>query len=865
MGFDFGPTAPETAVRYIARPRVDLALAQAARSPLVYVIAGAGYGKTQAVRSFVLQQEDAGVYWVRLTESDNIGTHFWENLTHVMAGSPALAAKMRDFGFPETAARFKQFFAAAVPSARGRRRAFVVLDDFHAVHNPQLLLFVERFAHLSISGVCTILISRTEPEINAVAPLAKGEVSVVAEDVLRFTPEEIAAFLAQRGISVAPGSLPRIYKETHGWALAVELLSMALRHMPQERAVATMKQNIFRLMEREAFADFPEAIQKDMARLALVAHLPFTPLRDFEDASFFRTNPQIASFIWFDSLIGDYRVHPLFAEFLQGKLHLLTQEEKREIYHWAARWCAQNDYHMDAMAYYAKLRDYGGMMGIYLSYANKLPRDTAEYYLRILEDLAPLCEALDYPLKSYEESALQMLVKVFIPWLLMELGRYEESQEKILTAIAQWEEALARHEDAYLATLLFSNYNNLGYLRMYTCVDTHRYDFPQCFRISMKYFGASPHTPEVNPGPFTCADVHSFACLVGVTARRENFDEFIGAMQEAVRYIPAAMDGLYGGYDELAAAELSYFRNRPGEARRHARRAMATARANRQYGIEAMSAQYLLRVSLQEGDYALAAEMLRALEDLLGTPDFWDRRPLCDVFTGFFYAQLGLPELAAPWLTMDVQDELGGSHAPERELLVRARCLIASQKYNEALATLCQLAPGDGQSGRLLLVELTLYLLRAAARMKTGDPEGALADLERAYQLSFSGEFETPFIELGRHMQGLAALAARQEGCAIPMAWLESIGRKAGIYIKKTAFLVNAYRKANNIEEPISITERERQVLSDLYHGLSRAEIAANRYLSINTVKTILQTLYLKLGAENNVDAVRIALEKNLL
>ena len=54
-------------------------------------------------------------------------------------------------------------------------------------------------------------------------------------------------------------------------------------------------------------------------------------------------------------------------------------------------------------------------------------------------------------------------------------------------------------------------------------------------------------------------------------------------------------------------------------------------------------------------------------------------------------------------------------------------------------------------------------------------------------------------------------------------------------------------------------------MLTDLYHGLSRAEIAAGRYLSVNTVKTILHGLYAKLGAENNVDAVRIALEKNLL
>ena len=80
-------------MHYIARPRVDQALDQAARGSLVYVVAGAGYGKTQAVRSFIQRQEDARTYWIQLTENDNIPTRFWENLTHTIdPGNSELAA-----------------------------------------------------------------------------------------------------------------------------------------------------------------------------------------------------------------------------------------------------------------------------------------------------------------------------------------------------------------------------------------------------------------------------------------------------------------------------------------------------------------------------------------------------------------------------------------------------------------------------------------------------------------------------------------------------------------------------------------------------------------------------------------------------
>ncbi|MCL2103312.1 MAG: hypothetical protein FWH25_04675, partial [Syntrophorhabdaceae bacterium] len=588
--------------RCIARPRVDQALEQAARNPLMYVIAGAGYGKTQAVRSFIQQQEDARVYWVQLTENDNVASRFWESLTHaVAAGNPALAAQMHGFGFPDTAARFKQFREIAGPfKIDDNRRVFLVMDDLHVVHDRQILFFLEQYVRLSLSYSCAIFISRSEPELNMVSLFAKGKASIVEEETLRFTQDEIAAFLALCDIPVAPGNLSKIYEETHGWALAVQLLSMALKRMPEQqgRAIATMKKNVFRLMDSEAFAGFPQEIQKNLVRLGMVSHLPFTPFREDPDAvAFLHANPQMIPFVWFDSMIGDYRVNPLFAEFLRSKLHLLSEEEKQEIYLWAARWCEQNEYHLDAMAYYAKLRDYPNMMNIFLAYASKLPRDTVEYYLHILEGLVPLSDAIAYPIQSYEDSMLTTLTRVFIPFLLMELGRYDESREKILASIGEWEAALAACDGdlnrAFLATNIFSNYNNLGYLNMRTCVVTNKYEFHEHFKESMRFFRMSPYPPQIKRGPFTCANLHSYVCLVGVTAGRPKFDEFVGAAREAVQYIPVIMNGLYSGYDDLAAAELSFFRNRPAEVKSFAQQAMSKARSNKQYGIEIMAAQYL--------------------------------------------------------------------------------------------------------------------------------------------------------------------------------------------------------------------------------------------------------------------------------
>jgi DNA-binding NarL/FixJ family response regulator len=61
----------------------------------------------------------------------------------------------------------------------------------------------------------------------------------------------------------------------------------------------------------------------------------------------------------------------------------------------------------------------------------------------------------------------------------------------------------------------------------------------------------------------------------------------------------------------------------------------------------------------------------------------------------------------------------------------------------------------------------------------------------------------------------------------------------------------------------VHLSPRETAVLNDLYHGLSRSEIAASHDLSINTVKMVLNTIYAKLGVDNLADAIRVTWNRN--
>jgi DNA-binding NarL/FixJ family response regulator len=57
----------------------------------------------------------------------------------------------------------------------------------------------------------------------------------------------------------------------------------------------------------------------------------------------------------------------------------------------------------------------------------------------------------------------------------------------------------------------------------------------------------------------------------------------------------------------------------------------------------------------------------------------------------------------------------------------------------------------------------------------------------------------------------------------------------------------------------IGLTERESEILSLLPMGLTNREVAGNLYVSENTIKTQLRSLYTKLGVRNRAQAASLA------
>jgi LuxR family maltose regulon positive regulatory protein len=156
------------------------------------------------------------------------------------------------------------------------------------------------------------------------------------------------------------------------------------------------------------------------------------------------------------------------------------------------------------------------------------------------------------------------------------------------------------------------------------------------------------------------------------------------------------------------------------------------------------------------------------------------------------------------------------------------------------------------QPSRLWQIEANLLHAQAVAAM--GDRIEAGRCLERALTIAESEGIRRPFTEMGATAWELLAHYVPEDSGHRNLA--ERIASDLSVPAAQ------AVRPAS-LDEPL--TSRELVVLRYLQSMMSTAEIAEVLYLSVNTVKTHLKSIYRKLGTGRRRDAVERARELQLL
>jgi LuxR family maltose regulon positive regulatory protein len=181
----------------------------------------------------------------------------------------------------------------------------------------------------------------------------------------------------------------------------------------------------------------------------------------------------------------------------------------------------------------------------------------------------------------------------------------------------------------------------------------------------------------------------------------------------------------------------------------------------------------------------------------------------------------------------------------------RARIHLQSGRPWDAVDALSAVVEQDASSSDVPGV-IEVWLLEAVARAELRDRESSTRALERALKLAAPDRQRRVFLEGGPLVRQMLADHVRS-----------GTGNRAFLGDLLEVFDHGVPRPApSQLLEPLS--EREAAVLSYLPTMLSNQEIAAELFVSVNTVKTHLRNIYRKLGTSNRRDSVTAARERRL-
>jgi len=841
---------------YLDRPRMNALLENAADYPLVIVCAGAGYGKTRAVYSF-LSGYKASSIWLQLSERDNVTSRFWESFSGIISFSqPKSAALIKEIGFPRTDEAYSKYYAIMRGMASLPGKHIRVFDDFHLLHNPAVLRFFEQGANACPSNVAIILISRTMPEFNFISRNMIERTITINEDTLCFTEDEIAEFFKQINLPVMRGDVRNIYKDTQDWAFAINMIgrSLAKEQKYERSALDATKKNIFRLIESEIMQTVSGPLWRFLLRISLIDHLAASLIKLLASSvvtgspqqagSLIKEMETINAYIRYDFNLDTYMIHHLLRDYLRKKQEqVLSDEERRLTYQTAGEWCDTNGYHTDALSYYGKSGDYSSIARKIGSLNVQMPPDMAKYALHIFDNAPD-------DVKSQNILFPGMHIR-----LRINTGQLDDNSIALARMYAKKYEA--RPESFEKNFALTAIYGNWAILSMFMCTYTDVYDFDTYYKKMEKCYGKNPFKTI---GSFNIVPMSAWASLVG-TNRSGAQEEYIDAISRSIPYASILGKGFLAGFDDLARGELYFCRGQLNDAEQYLKQSVDKARACEQYLTQTRALIYLMQLAFFRGDLIEATSKLKEMEALISEEDYGVRYTMYDIACGFYYLSLDRCEKIPDWLKNDFSLYLHPSFLENFANRVKLQYHYKKQKYSALLAFI------ENSMGQqtILFGKIELAALKAMSLYQLKRRSEAVAAFTDAWRLAESNNIIVMFAKYEKDIRTLSAAALKDSSCVISRSWLEEINRKSSAYAKRKFKNISDYKSVNNIKNDVILTKRETAVLKDLSDGFSRNEIADSQNLSINTVKKAINSIYDKLGVFSMAEAIRTAVDRKLI
>lgn len=880
---------PKVKDEFVKRAALFNKLNDAINYKLTLVTAPAGFGKSTLVSSWLNSNIKDTYYtaWVSLDERDSEPLIFWKYILYSIN-------KVQDGIVEETFNSLKSIelqdgFETEILSVlineldNLEKDIFIILDDLYLINDKKIYEQLKFFIRNMPSNVHFIILSRVVPDLGIAKLRATDSLLQLSQEDLSFTKEEMEFFFKEvMKVDISINSLSVLEKRTEGWAAGLQMAALFLkRNNSEENVVKSFNGDhryILDYLMEEVFIMLDGKTQEFLMKTSILDEMNFelcNKVVNIDNSQEFleKLDNENLFMIPLDENKEWYRYHHLFREFLKNRRDIGMENISSKLYSAAAEWYKNNGFITQGVNFYLKAENYDEAISIIekidenLMFSGEMKK-VYDWYMAIPKE------------KFYE--SIRLCINA--AWFTCTNGNYEETENHL----AHIEDYLIRHRDkeptkyydtevmiirAMLATLEKDSSKINEYLEKAKNYSTkHNQNILHAATALLSgaaciYDGEVLKALEFYEESLKISKNINNYYLMVMSNRSIIISKIIrGKLHEAEKQcidlskylqmrhaenIPIAGEI----YNDLA--EVYYEWNDLTEAKENATKALEFAKKGEVTWVLCRSYMILAKIYFANSNVAEAIDYIKRAEKIIHNTKLFDLGTELLVVSENILLRTGKINEAEKWIKNDELYKIDvGNIGYAHYCITKLRYFILSDqmKVAEELANkLCE----SFEKRKIYRVLAEVLILKIIINKKKGNREKILELITKAIEISYKENYLRIFLDEGEYLKNI--MLREKEKL---LARLEK---------DQAVFLNNIIKVFGNREEikDADINEilsiREMEVLKYLKEGLTNVEIANALFVSVNTVKTHLLNIYMKLDVHSRTEALAKANELGIM